>query len=159
MSWTGSTCDEPGPGCGVHRGLMAVRTEGAGARWRADRSMASGHSGARKLTGRGTTERGEHGELGRWCGDWAMVGETVEEEELGDSSARATGEGKSAVGRCGESRGSHRPFIRAGAHRRGVAGGSNGGVNGFNAIEDGARLSGGLRGGDDGGASNGSGGI
>jgi hypothetical protein len=40
-----------------------------------------------------------------------------------------------------------------------VAGGSNGGVNGFNAIEDGARLRGGLRGGDDGGASNGSGGI
>jgi hypothetical protein len=41
-----------------------------------------------------------------------------------------------------------------------VAGGSNGGVNGFNAIEDGARLRGGLRGGgDDGGASNSSGGI
>jgi hypothetical protein len=33
-------------------------------------------------------------------------------------------------------RGSHRPFIWAGGRRRGVAGGSNGGVNGFNAIED-----------------------
>jgi hypothetical protein len=42
-----------------------------------------------------------------------------------------------------------------------VAGGSNGGINGFNTIEDGARLRWGLRrgGGNDGGASNGSGGI
>jgi hypothetical protein len=41
--------------------------------------------------------------------------------------------------RCGEGRGSHRPFIGAeGAPRRGGWGGGNGGVNfnGFNAIED-----------------------
>jgi hypothetical protein len=37
--------------------------------------------------------------------------------------------------RCGESRGSHRPFIGVGERRRGVAGGSNSGVNGINAIE------------------------
>jgi hypothetical protein len=68
--------------------------------------------------------------------------------------------GKSAVGRCGEIRGSHHPFIGLGERRRGVDGGSNGGVNGFNAIEDGVRLRGGLRGrGNDGGASNGSAGI
>jgi hypothetical protein len=41
-----------------------VRTEGAGVRWRAHRSMASSRSGALKLTGRGAIERGEHRELG-----------------------------------------------------------------------------------------------
>jgi hypothetical protein len=56
--------------------------------------------------------------------------------------------------------GSHRPFIGARGHRRGVAAGSNGGINGFNAIEDGGEVKRGLRGGgNDGGASNGSGGI
>jgi hypothetical protein len=40
-----------------------------------------------------------------------------------------------------------------------VGGGSNGSVNGINAIEDGARLRGELKGGAYGGASNGSGGI
>jgi hypothetical protein len=64
MSWTGSTRDEPGPGHAVHRGSMAARTEGAGARRRAHRSMASGHSGVPKLTSGGAIERGEHGELG-----------------------------------------------------------------------------------------------
>jgi hypothetical protein len=64
MLWTGSTRDELGPGRAVHRGLTAAWTEGAGARRRTHRSMASGHSSARKLTGGGATERGEHGELG-----------------------------------------------------------------------------------------------
>jgi hypothetical protein len=41
--------------------------------------------------------------------------------------------------------GSHRPFIGAGGRRRGVAGGNNGGVNGFNAIEEGGEVKGGLR--------------
>jgi hypothetical protein len=47
----------------VHRGLTAVRTEGAGARWRIHRSIASGRSGAPKLTGGGAKEREEHGEF------------------------------------------------------------------------------------------------
>jgi hypothetical protein len=53
-----------------------ARTEGIGERQRAHRSMASGHSGARKLTGGGTTERGELGSgltgaraAARWPGD------------------------------------------------------------------------------------------
>jgi hypothetical protein len=37
-------------------------------------------------------------ELWRRCGDWATVGETVEVEELGDSGAHATGEGKECSG-------------------------------------------------------------
>jgi hypothetical protein len=37
-------------------------------------------------------------EFRRWCGDWATVGETAEEEELSDSGARATGEGKECGG-------------------------------------------------------------
>jgi hypothetical protein len=56
--------------------------------------------------------------------------------------------------------GSHRPFIGAVGQRRGVAGGSNVGVNGFSAIEDGGEVKRGVKGGgDDGGASNGSGSI
>jgi hypothetical protein len=58
--------------------------------------------------------------------------------------------------RCGEGRGSHRPFIGAGgAPGRGGRGG-NGGVNCFNTIEEGGEVRGELRG-SDGGASNGSG--
>jgi hypothetical protein len=68
--------------------------------------------------------------------------------------------GKSAMGRCGESRGSHRPFIGAVAHQRGVAGRSNSGVNGFNAIGDGGEVKRGIKGeGNNGGVSNSSGGI
>jgi hypothetical protein len=37
-----------------------------------------------------------------------------------------------------------------------VVGGSNGGVNGFNAIKDGGEVKRGIKGGDDGGVSNGS---
>jgi hypothetical protein len=37
-------------------------------------------------------------ELERRCGDRATVGETAEEEELGDSGAHATGEGKECSG-------------------------------------------------------------
>jgi hypothetical protein len=62
--------------------------------------------------------------------------------------------------RCGEGQGgSHRPFVGARVHRRGVAGGSNDDVNGFNTIEDGGEVKRGIKRGDDGGASNGSGGI
>jgi hypothetical protein len=49
--------------------------------------------------------------------------------------------------RCGEGRGSHRPFTRAGgAPGRGGQGG-NDGVSGFNAIEDGGEVKGGIKGG------------
>jgi hypothetical protein len=37
-------------------------------------------------------------ELERRCGDRATVGETAEEEELSDSGARATGDGKECNG-------------------------------------------------------------
>jgi hypothetical protein len=62
---------------------------------------------------------------------------------------------------CGESRGSHRPFIGAGgALERGGRGGSNGGVTGFNTIEDGGEVNRGIKGGgNDGRVSKGSGGI
>jgi hypothetical protein len=46
--------------------------------------------------------------------------------------------------RCGEGRGSHRPFIGAGG-APGRGGRGNGGVNGFNAIEGGGEVK---RGGD-----------
>jgi hypothetical protein len=42
--------------------------------------------------------------------------------------------------RCGESRGSHRPFIGAGGAPERGGWGSNGGVNGVNAIEGGAEV-------------------
>jgi hypothetical protein len=49
--------------------------------------------------------------------------------------------------RCGESRGSHRPFIGAGgALERGGRGGSNGSVTGFNTIEDGGEVKRGIKG-------------
>jgi hypothetical protein len=54
---------EPGCARAVHRGPMAARTEGVGARRRAHRSTASGRSGALKPTDGGAIERGEHGEL------------------------------------------------------------------------------------------------
>jgi hypothetical protein len=101
MSWTGSTRDGLGPGRAVHHGPTVVRIEGTGARWRSHRSMASDHSGARKLTGGGTTARGKHGELGSGViGARASVwrpgdgGEMAEEGELGDSGTHASGEGE-----------------------------------------------------------------
>jgi hypothetical protein len=47
--------------------------------------------------------------------------------------------------RCGESRGSHRPFIGVGECRRGVAEGSNGSVNGVNDIERGGEVKRGIK--------------
>jgi hypothetical protein len=67
--------------------------------------MASGHSGAWKLIGGGTTERGEHRELGPGltgarAAAWRPGdgGEMVEERELGNSGARASKEGESEMG-------------------------------------------------------------
>jgi hypothetical protein len=42
--------------------------------------------------------------------------------------------------RCGESRGSHCPFLRAGGAPERGGRGSNGGVNGINAIEGGGEV-------------------
>jgi hypothetical protein len=63
--------------------------------------MASGHSGARKLTGGGTTERGENRELGSgFTGAQASVwrpgdgGEMAEERELSNNGTRASEEGE-----------------------------------------------------------------
>jgi hypothetical protein len=50
------------PGHTVHRGPAVARTGGSRVRRHAHRSLASGHSGARELTGEGAKERGEHGE-------------------------------------------------------------------------------------------------
>jgi hypothetical protein len=95
----------PGPCRTVHRGPTVARTEGTGARWRAHRSMASDHSRAQKLTRGGTTERGEHEELGsgltgaraaaRWPGDggkwrWRSV---LGEVRGADSGASKGGRG------------------------------------------------------------------
>jgi hypothetical protein len=67
--------------------------------------MASGHSGARKLVGGGTTERGEHGELGSGltgarAAAWrpSNGGETAEERKLRNSGARASEERESEMG-------------------------------------------------------------
>jgi hypothetical protein len=67
--------------------------------------MASGHSGAWKLVGGGTTERGEHGELGSGltgarAAAWRLSdsGETAKERKLSNSGARASEEGESAMG-------------------------------------------------------------
>jgi hypothetical protein len=82
-----------------------AQTEGTGAQRRAHRSMASSHSGARKLIGGGTTERGEHGELGSgFTGARAAAwrpgdsGEMAEERKLGNSGAQASEEGESEMG-------------------------------------------------------------
>jgi hypothetical protein len=85
---------------------MVTRTKGTGAWRHAHRSMASSPSGSRQLAGGGTTEGGEHGELGSGrTGAQASVwqpgdgGETTEEGELGNSGTRASGEGEKGDGR------------------------------------------------------------
>jgi hypothetical protein len=76
---------------GVDRG-------GAGARWRAHWSSASGHSSATKLTGRGATERsargarlGPHRGLG---GIMATERRRWREEVTGNSAGRVSGAGE-----------------------------------------------------------------
>jgi hypothetical protein len=71
--------------------------------WRGPKAPEHGGAltGARKLTGGGTTERGEHKELGSGLiGTRAVVwrlgdgGETAEERELGNSGTHASEEGE-----------------------------------------------------------------
>jgi hypothetical protein len=76
-------------------------TEGTGAQWCAHRSMAFGHAGAQKLTGGGTTGRGEHGELGSGLTGARVAvwrpgdgGEMTEEIELSNSGTHALEEGE-----------------------------------------------------------------
>jgi hypothetical protein len=74
-----------------------AQTEGTGARRRTQWSMASGHSGARKLVGGGTTERGEHGEL-----VLGLIGSRAELEEgdnwWGPPISQARRGAKAAIG-------------------------------------------------------------
>jgi hypothetical protein len=109
----------------------------------------AGRGGAREvLTGDGGvgTRRCTGGSEQRWLELVARVKEGV--KELGREGIR-----------CSEGRGSRRPFIGAGGASEGGGRGSNDGVNGFNAIEDGGDVKRGIKGGNDGGASNGMGGI
>jgi hypothetical protein len=74
---------------------------GQRARWHAHQILASGRSGAPKLTGGGATERGERGELGGWLTEARAAvwrpgdgGAEPKAAALGGSGARARGEEK-----------------------------------------------------------------
>jgi hypothetical protein len=82
-----------------------AQTEGIGVWWHAHRSLASGHSRARKLTGGGTTDRGEHGEpgsglTGARAAAWRPGdgGEMAAERMLNNDGAWASEEGESEMG-------------------------------------------------------------
>jgi hypothetical protein len=96
MSWTGSTRDELGSGCAVHHGPSAAWTT----RVFPPATPVHESSPAGEQQREGTTGSSARAspELGRQCADRATVGETTEEEELGDSGARATREGKECSG-------------------------------------------------------------
>jgi hypothetical protein len=103
---------------------MDPRWRGQMSRRRAHRSLASGCSGARKLTDGGAKERGERGEPSGWLTEArAAVLRPGDGEELaagrkvGNRGARASGEGESELGRCGEVRGWFSPFYRGRGER------------------------------------------
>jgi hypothetical protein len=119
-----------------------ARTEGTGARRRAHWSMASGHSGARKLIGGDTTERGTSGTrlglhqgsgggavaerrremavaVGAWWGGSCGLGS--EQRRVGVSVVMAGG--------------APRPFIVAGEGHTGARRGETANGNGLNTIE------------------------
>jgi hypothetical protein len=99
---------------------VAAWIKGTGAQWCAHQSLASGHSGAWKLAGEDTTERGEHGEPGSsLTGARALVwrpgngGEMVVERKLGNSGAQASKEEESEMGEVRCSTTARRPIYRA----------------------------------------------
>jgi hypothetical protein len=123
-----------------------ARTEGAAA---PHRHAARGRWSSPVLTndrGGGRAGRGGAREVltsdGGVAKRWRTGGSERRRLELG---ARVK-EGAKELGRegmrCGEGRGSHSPFIGVGGAPGRAGLGGNGGVNGFNAIEDGARLRG-----------------
>jgi hypothetical protein len=81
--WTESMSGEPGWARAVHRGPTAARTEGARTWQCAHWSMASGRSGAPKLTSGGAKEREEHGDLGL-----GLTGARAAVWRPGDAAAR-----------------------------------------------------------------------
>jgi hypothetical protein len=120
MPWTRSMARGPAPGWPVHGSTVDSRWCRQRARRRGHRSLASGLCGAQKLTGGGATERGERGKPGGWLTEaWAAVWrpgdgeETAVGREVSNREARASGEGESEMGRCGEVRGWCSPFIGA----------------------------------------------
>jgi hypothetical protein len=145
-----------------------------GPRWTADigRGGASLACGARALELTGVTGDGGGGRAGRGgarevlTGDGGVAtrrstgGDERRRLELVASAEEGAKELRRVRMRCGEGRVVSSPFYRGrGVSERGGRGGSNDGINGFNAIEEGGEVKRGLRGGDDGGVSNGSGGI
>jgi hypothetical protein len=127
MSWTGSTRGEPGRARVVHRGPMVVRTKGAGARRRAHRSMASGRSGALKLTGGGAIERGELGS--------GLTGARAVVWRPGDVAARRS-HGKLGGEGFRRGRGEERGLVRCGVLR-----GSSGWIGPGEGVRGGGRRS------------------
>jgi hypothetical protein len=96
-------------------------TEGTKAHWRARRSLASSHSGAQKLTGGGTTERGEHREpssglTGARAAAWQPSdgGEMTMERRLSNGGSQTLEEGESEMGEVWRSTGARMPIYRAG---------------------------------------------
>jgi hypothetical protein len=99
----------------VHRGPTVVRTKGTGALWRAHRSLASGHSRARKLAGGGhNRERGTRGT--RLRPHRGSGGDVAIGRQWGNNSgekARASKEGEGEMGEVWCSTGARRPIYRA----------------------------------------------
>jgi hypothetical protein len=135
---------------------MRWTVDSAGPRWTADRGRggASPVCGVRALE---LTGDGGGGRAGRGGAREVLTGDggVAERRRTGNNErwrlelvARAK-EGAKELGRegmrCGESRGSHCPFIGAGgAPERGDRG-SNDGVNGVNAIEGGGEVNRGIK--------------